>query len=182
MRLVFETRADVLKVPRGPFLESGGGRQAYVLGGRPRHPAAHPGRGDERVRGGDRRRSEGGRAGARSPTWNSSTAPKPSWCGAREIRSMLARWKASPRSIAPAWSRPGRCATSRWRWRRGSSSPSPAPRAREDDVPQRRRACSTPSSRAATCSTALDVSPPLGQARCRASATRRSASSSRAST
>lgn len=31
VRLVFEKRAGVLKVPRGPFLESGGGRQAYVL-------------------------------------------------------------------------------------------------------------------------------------------------------
>jgi HlyD family secretion protein len=31
VRLVFETRPNVLKVPRGPFLEGGGGRQAYVL-------------------------------------------------------------------------------------------------------------------------------------------------------
>ena len=31
VRLVFETRPNVLKVPRGPFLEAGGGRQAYVL-------------------------------------------------------------------------------------------------------------------------------------------------------
>jgi HlyD family secretion protein len=31
VRLVFEKRAGVLKVPRGPFLESGGGRRAYVL-------------------------------------------------------------------------------------------------------------------------------------------------------
>lgn len=31
VRLVLEKRAGVLKVPRGPFLESGGGRQAYVL-------------------------------------------------------------------------------------------------------------------------------------------------------
>ncbi len=30
-RLLLESRTDVLKVPRGPFLESGGGRQAYVL-------------------------------------------------------------------------------------------------------------------------------------------------------
>jgi HlyD family secretion protein len=29
--LVFETRPNVLKVPCGPFLEAGGGRQAYVL-------------------------------------------------------------------------------------------------------------------------------------------------------
>jgi HlyD family secretion protein len=31
VRLIFETRPNVLKVPRGPFLEAGGGRQAYVL-------------------------------------------------------------------------------------------------------------------------------------------------------
>lgn len=31
VRLVFETRPGVLKVPRGPFLEGGGGRQVYVL-------------------------------------------------------------------------------------------------------------------------------------------------------
>ena len=31
LRLVFETRANILKVARGPFLEAGGGRQAYVL-------------------------------------------------------------------------------------------------------------------------------------------------------
>jgi HlyD family secretion protein len=31
VRLVFERRRDVLKVPRGPFYESGGGRTAYVL-------------------------------------------------------------------------------------------------------------------------------------------------------
>lgn len=31
VRLVLEKRAGVLKVPRGPFLESGGGRQVYVL-------------------------------------------------------------------------------------------------------------------------------------------------------
>jgi HlyD family secretion protein len=31
LRLVFETRPNVLKVARGPFLEAGGGRQAYVL-------------------------------------------------------------------------------------------------------------------------------------------------------
>jgi HlyD family secretion protein len=31
VRLIFETRLKVLKVPRGPFLEAGGGRQAYVL-------------------------------------------------------------------------------------------------------------------------------------------------------
>jgi HlyD family secretion protein len=31
VRLIFETRPGVLKVPRGPFLESGGGRRAYVL-------------------------------------------------------------------------------------------------------------------------------------------------------
>ncbi len=30
-RLVLEARHDVLKVQRGPFLESGGGRQAYVI-------------------------------------------------------------------------------------------------------------------------------------------------------
>jgi HlyD family secretion protein len=30
-RLILETRTDVIKVPRGPFVESGGGRQAYVL-------------------------------------------------------------------------------------------------------------------------------------------------------
>ena len=30
-RLILETRPDVLKVPRGPFLESGGGRLAYVV-------------------------------------------------------------------------------------------------------------------------------------------------------
>jgi len=26
-----DTRVDVLKAPRGPFLEDGGGRQAYVI-------------------------------------------------------------------------------------------------------------------------------------------------------
>lgn len=31
VRLVLERKAGVLKVPRGPFLDSGGGRQAYVL-------------------------------------------------------------------------------------------------------------------------------------------------------
>jgi HlyD family secretion protein len=31
VRLVLETRPDVLKVARGPFVESGGGRQVYVL-------------------------------------------------------------------------------------------------------------------------------------------------------
>lgn len=30
-RLILDRRANVLKVPRGPFLESGGGRKAYVL-------------------------------------------------------------------------------------------------------------------------------------------------------
>lgn len=30
-RLILETRADVLKVPRGPFLESGGGHRVYVV-------------------------------------------------------------------------------------------------------------------------------------------------------
>jgi len=32
-RLILESRLDVLKVPRGPFLEGGGGHQAYVLDG-----------------------------------------------------------------------------------------------------------------------------------------------------
>lgn len=31
VRLLFETRRDVLKLPRGPFLESGGGRSAWVV-------------------------------------------------------------------------------------------------------------------------------------------------------
>jgi HlyD family secretion protein len=31
VRLIFESRPDVLKVPRGPFLESGGGRQIFVV-------------------------------------------------------------------------------------------------------------------------------------------------------
>jgi HlyD family secretion protein len=31
VRMVFETKGNVLKVPRGPFLESGGGRQIYVV-------------------------------------------------------------------------------------------------------------------------------------------------------
>jgi len=31
VRLVFETRPNVLKAPRGPFLESGAGRSAYVV-------------------------------------------------------------------------------------------------------------------------------------------------------
>jgi HlyD family secretion protein len=31
VRMVFETKQNVLKVPRGPFLESGGGRQIYVV-------------------------------------------------------------------------------------------------------------------------------------------------------
>lgn len=31
VRMVFETKHDVLKVPRGPFLESGGGRQIFVV-------------------------------------------------------------------------------------------------------------------------------------------------------
>ncbi len=30
-KLLLDTRVDVLKVPRGPFLEAGGGRQAYVI-------------------------------------------------------------------------------------------------------------------------------------------------------
>jgi HlyD family secretion protein len=30
-RLVFESKPDVLKAPRGPFLESGGGRRAYIV-------------------------------------------------------------------------------------------------------------------------------------------------------
>ena len=32
-RFILERRAGVLKLPRGPFLESGGGRQAYVVEG-----------------------------------------------------------------------------------------------------------------------------------------------------
>ena len=32
-RLVFESKRDVLKVPRGAFVESGGGRVAYVVAG-----------------------------------------------------------------------------------------------------------------------------------------------------
>lgn len=31
VRMVFESRPNVLKVPRGPFLESGGGRQIFVV-------------------------------------------------------------------------------------------------------------------------------------------------------
>lgn len=31
VRLVFETRSNVLKLPRGPFVDSGGGRFAYVV-------------------------------------------------------------------------------------------------------------------------------------------------------
>lgn len=31
VRMVFENKPNVLKVPRGPFLESGGGRQIYVV-------------------------------------------------------------------------------------------------------------------------------------------------------
>lgn len=31
VRMVFETKPSVLKVPRGPFLESGGGRQIFVV-------------------------------------------------------------------------------------------------------------------------------------------------------
>jgi HlyD family secretion protein len=31
VRLVFETKAAVLKLPRGPFVDSGGGRSAYVV-------------------------------------------------------------------------------------------------------------------------------------------------------
>ena len=33
-RLVFESKHDVLKVPRGAWLESGGGRTAYVVDGK----------------------------------------------------------------------------------------------------------------------------------------------------
>jgi HlyD family secretion protein len=33
VRVVLETRDDVLKVPRGPFLEAGSGRHAYVVAG-----------------------------------------------------------------------------------------------------------------------------------------------------
>ncbi len=33
VRVVLETRRDVLKVPRGPFLEAGNGRHAYVVAG-----------------------------------------------------------------------------------------------------------------------------------------------------
>jgi HlyD family secretion protein len=29
--MVFETKPNALKVPRGPFLESGGGRQIFVV-------------------------------------------------------------------------------------------------------------------------------------------------------
>jgi HlyD family secretion protein len=29
--MVFESKHDVLKLPRGPFLESGGGKQIYVV-------------------------------------------------------------------------------------------------------------------------------------------------------
>ena len=32
-RLVLESRNDILKVARGPFLEEGGGRKAYVMDG-----------------------------------------------------------------------------------------------------------------------------------------------------
>jgi HlyD family secretion protein len=63
LRLVFEKRPSVLKLPRGPFLESGGGRRVRA-GGRLGDPTAHQGRSDECVRGGDRGGSEGGRAGA----------------------------------------------------------------------------------------------------------------------
>ena len=31
VRLLFETRSGVLKLPRGPFLESGAGRSAWVV-------------------------------------------------------------------------------------------------------------------------------------------------------
>jgi len=31
VRMVFESKRNVLKLPRGPFLESGGGRQVYVI-------------------------------------------------------------------------------------------------------------------------------------------------------
>ncbi|HVE65652.1 MAG TPA: HlyD family efflux transporter periplasmic adaptor subunit, partial [Thermoanaerobaculia bacterium] len=31
VRMVFENKPNVLKLPRGPFLESGGGRQVYVV-------------------------------------------------------------------------------------------------------------------------------------------------------
>jgi HlyD family secretion protein len=31
VRMVFESKPNVLKIPRGPFLESGGGRQIYVV-------------------------------------------------------------------------------------------------------------------------------------------------------
>jgi HlyD family secretion protein len=39
-RIVLESRSGVLKVPRGPFLESGGGHEAYVVDGdtAARHP------------------------------------------------------------------------------------------------------------------------------------------------
>jgi HlyD family secretion protein len=30
-RIILDTRRDVLKAPRGPFLEAGGGRTAYLL-------------------------------------------------------------------------------------------------------------------------------------------------------
>jgi HlyD family secretion protein len=32
-RLILEKKSGVLKLPRGPFLESGGGRHAYVVEG-----------------------------------------------------------------------------------------------------------------------------------------------------
>jgi HlyD family secretion protein len=33
IRLIFETKTQVLKLPRGPFVDSGGGRFAYVVEG-----------------------------------------------------------------------------------------------------------------------------------------------------
>ena len=44
VRLLLERKTNVLKAPRGPFVESGGGRTAYVVRGRHRDQARDPGR------------------------------------------------------------------------------------------------------------------------------------------
>ena len=40
VRLVFESREDVLQVPRGPFVDAGNGQTAYVVAGSEATPRA----------------------------------------------------------------------------------------------------------------------------------------------
>ena len=68
VRMVFESKPNVLKVPRGPFLESGGGRQIYVVEERRRNAARDRGRRRQRLGGRDRQgpRPRGTRSSCRT--------------------------------------------------------------------------------------------------------------------